>query len=68
MPNAKGNPGTGRLIPVPVWPDFHPWPTVGGLRYLIHHAKDNGIDQCLVRVGRRVLIDEVKFFEWAKSC
>ena len=38
--------------------------TQGSLRNLIFNAKTNGFDVALVRVGRRVLIDEAAFFEW----
>lgn len=54
-----------RLIPVPKWNDYHVWPPVGGLRHLIFYEKSNGFSSCVVRIGRRVLIDEEKFFEWA---
>ena len=54
-----------RLIPVTKWNDYHPWPPIGGLRHLIFFEKDNGFSHCLVRLGRRVLIDEERFFEWA---
>nr|WP_320114246.1 hypothetical protein [uncultured Desulfuromonas sp.] len=54
------------LIPVTKWNDFHTWPPIGGLRHLIFYEKTNGFSHCIVRVGRRVLIDEEKFFEWAK--
>lgn len=59
--------GRSRLIPVPKWNDYHIWPPIGGLRHLIFHEKTNGFSDCLVRVGRRVLIDEDKFFEWASK-
>lgn len=38
----------------------------GGLRHLIFHAGSNGLQAsgALVRVGRKVLIDEKLFFEW----
>ncbi len=54
-----------RLIPVTKWDQYHPWPPIGGLRHLIFYEKENGFSYCLVRLGRRVLIDEEKFFEWA---
>ena len=54
-----------RLIPVTKWNDYHPWPPIGGLRHLIFFEKTNGFKHCVVRCGRRVLIDERKFFEWA---
>jgi len=56
-----------RLIPVPQWNSYHAWPPPGGLRYLIFHAKSNGFDKVIRRVGRRVLIDEQAFFEWVES-
>lgn len=55
-----------RLIPVSKWNKFHPWPPIGGLRYLVFHAKSNGFSHCLRRVGRTVLIDERRFFEWVE--
>ena len=54
-----------RLIPVPDWNKHHAWPPVGGLRHLIFYADKNGFDKVIRRVGRRVLIDEAAFFEWA---
>lgn len=54
------------LIPVTKWNDFHAWPPIGGLRHLIFYEKTNGFSHCIVRIGRRVLIDEGKFFEWAE--
>jgi hypothetical protein len=56
-----------KLIPVTKWNDFHIWPPIGGLRHLIFYEKTNGFKHCVVRLGRRVLIDEGKFFEWAEN-
>lgn len=58
---------TTRLIPAAKWNDYHPWPPKGGLRYYIFHEKTNGFDKAVRRCGRRVLIDEAAFFEWARS-
>lgn len=55
------------LIPVTKWNDFHTWPPIGGLRHLIFYEKTNGFNHCIVRIGRRVLIDEDKFFEWTEK-
>ena len=51
--------------------------TEGGLRHLIFHAKPrsstreelpgNGLELAIVRVGRKVLIDEARFFHWIES-
>ena len=56
-----------RLIPVTKWNDYHPWPPIGGLRHLIFFEKTNGFEHCILRIGRRVLINEEKFFEWAEK-
>jgi hypothetical protein len=58
---------TTRLIPAAKWNDFHPWPPKGGLRHLIFHEKSNGFEKVVRRIGRRVLIDEAQFFEWAEN-
>ena len=51
-----------RLIPVPDWSKFHPWPPIGGLRHLIFNAETNGFKTAFKRAGRRVLVDEAEFF------
>ena len=51
-----------RFIPVPDWHNYYDWPPEGGLRHLIFHAKTNGFESAFKRVGRRVLIDEAKFW------
>ena len=56
-----------RIIPVTKWNDYHPWPSIPALRNLIFHGKKNHFDQVIIRVGRRVLIDEDKFFAWVKE-
>ena len=61
---AEKNTTKTRLIPVTKWKDYHPWPPIGGLRHLIFFEKTNGFNHCVVRLGRRVLIDEQRFFEW----
>jgi len=58
---------TTRLIPVTQWSKYHPWPPVGGLRHLIFYATKNGFEAVIRRCGRRVLIDEAAFFDWARS-
>ncbi len=62
----NGNKNDHRLIPVTNWDKYHEWPTTGGLRHLIAHVARNGFEQCLVRVGKRILIDETAFFEWCR--
>jgi hypothetical protein len=48
--------------------------SLGSLRHLIFFSQDrptpkgilpaNGLDMALVRLGRKLLIDDAKFFEW----
>lgn len=47
----------------------HPAFPEGGLRHRIFHAESNGLcdSGALVRNGRRVLIDEEKFFDWLRD-
>ncbi len=56
-----------RLIPLTEWNQYHSWPPLGGLRYLVFHAKSNGFDKVIRRVGRRILLDEPSFFEWVEE-
>ena len=43
--------------------------TTGGLRSLIFNENSNGLAKsgAIVRIGRKVLIDEAKFFAWVES-
>ncbi len=54
------------LLTVKQFNQKHPAFPIGGLRYRIFYAKQNGLDNsgALVRNGRRVLIDEERFFDW----
>lgn len=47
----------------------HPWLTKGGLRSYIFFKDTNGLEQsgAIVRIGRKILIDEDKFFQWIES-
>ena len=44
----------------------HPWATPGGVRYQIFNEEKNGLEEAgaIVRVGRKVLIDVPRYFEW----
>jgi len=59
------------LIPVSRWAARgHLYPaTDRAWRHLIRQASTNGLDYhgVIVRIGRRVLIDEAAFLRWAKS-
>ena len=47
----------------------HPAFPEGGLRHRIFYADSNGLNEsgAIVRNGRRVLIDEEKFFAWLEA-
>ena len=47
----------------------HPAFPEGGLRWRIFHADKNGLANsgAIIRNGRRVLIDEEKFFDWVRG-
>lgn len=38
--------------------------TSSSIRWLIYNAKENGFSSCIVRVGRKVLIDLDDFEAW----
>jgi hypothetical protein len=38
--------------------------TMGGLRMLLFHSQTNGLEACVVRLGRKLVIDEAAFVEW----
>ena len=41
--------------------------TEASLRWLIFNAKANGLDRALVKVGRRILVDEIEFGRWLEE-
>jgi hypothetical protein len=55
-----------RLIPIPHFNKYHPDPTPAALRWLIHN-NTKGFRRCIVRRGRRVLIDEREYFKWIED-
>ncbi len=63
MSDDSENEGIRRLIPVSKFNDYHPDPTPGAIRWMIFTNKD-GFEVCVVRRGRRVLIDEEAYFKW----
>jgi hypothetical protein len=61
------NQATQRFIPLVDWPKYHPWPPIGGLRHLVFHSASNGFRRVYKKCGRRILIDEQKFFEFLEQ-
>jgi hypothetical protein len=54
------------LLTVNLFADKYPAFSVGGLRWQIFNSASNGLDVSgsIVRLGKRVLIDEEKYFQW----
>ena len=47
----------------------HSFATRGVLRFQIFNARENGLEKtgAIVRIGRRVLVNEEKYFAWIES-
>lgn len=56
-----------RLLTIAQFASEHPWPSQGGLRFLVFNEKKNNFHSVVKRVGKRVLIDERKFFQWVEN-
>lgn len=56
-----------RLIPATKWDEYHPWPSIGGIRHLIAHRKKKKCEHVFIKAGGRWLIVEDAFFTWAYS-
>jgi len=54
-------------VTIPQFIERHTWATKGGLRLAVFHGAANGFDACVVRFGRRVLLDEAAVLEWMRS-
>jgi len=67
MPKAETETRNSRLIPLTKWPEYHPWPNVGGLRHMAFHRDENGFAPAFLKVGRKLLIDEAVFFECCRK-
>ncbi len=56
-----------RIIPLTKWNDYHPWPTTSSLRRMLRNSEKTGFDRVVIHIGKRLLIDERKFFEWVNA-
>lgn len=66
MSNIQEEPKT-RYIPITRWPEYHPYPTVSGMRYLRFHQKVLGFASAFVKLNKRILVDEQEFFRILRS-
>ena len=57
------------LVTVSQFCEKHKAFTNGGIRALIFNEKSNGLAKsgAIIRLGRKVLIDEILFFDWIKN-
>lgn len=58
------------LIPLSEWNKYHPYPTKNTLYQYSFNKEENGFKDCIQyggANGKRILIDEKKFFEWQKN-
>jgi len=53
-------------LTVPSFCEKHPSFNQGGIRHQIFHEETNGLKKsgAIIRIGRKVLIDEEKYFHW----
>ena len=67
--NGEKNSVTPTLLTVAQFSAKHSFATTGGLRFQIFNAKENGLEEsgAIVRIGRRVLINEEKYFAWIEG-
>ena len=67
LPPNSEHQTSDRLLTIDLWPQFHPWPPVGGMRHIRFNAEEKGATDCFVKKGGRVLVRERKFLEWAAT-
>ena len=67
--NAEGLLKTYVYSTVNQFCERHPAFTKGGMRFSIFNEETNGLAEsgAIVRMGRKVLINEPKFFQWLES-
>jgi hypothetical protein len=60
---------TPNLLTVAQFSEKHTAFPIGGMRYRIFNEHENGLaeSEAIIRIGRKVLIDEARFFDWILS-
>ena len=56
--------GVRTLLTVQQFSEKHRAFTPGALRFMLFNREENGLTRAVVRVGRRILLDEEEFFGW----
>jgi hypothetical protein len=69
MQSAPAAPNAPVYSTVKQFSEKHPAFSVGSLRAHIFQASSNGLNEsgAIVRVGRRILLSETKFFDWIEA-
>lgn len=63
MDNVDNSKSTPRLYTVAQFVERHPFLTESSLRWQIFRGHDLKLDNAFVRIGRRVYVDEARYFE-----
>ena len=45
----------------------HGWARPGKVRELLFNRHSNGFEECVITLGRRILLDEAKVFAWLRT-
>jgi hypothetical protein len=64
--NGDKKMNTKEYITVKEMPNKFPFIKIGGLRAWIFEDKNN-INECIIRVGKKILFDVQKFQEWIEK-
>ena len=69
MSNLEKQNEVPNLVTVKQFCEKYPAFNYGGIRFQIFNEKSNGLYEAgaIVRVGKKVLIDVQRFFEWVES-
>jgi hypothetical protein len=69
LPTRLQHPVQCRLRTVQQLCKEHPVFTPGGIRWLLFHRQQNGLNDAgaVIKLGRKVLIDIDRFFQWIEN-
>lgn len=64
MHHSNATPPLSSLLTVRLFAEKYPVFTKSILRSWVFYRTENGFEQCVVRIGRKLLINETSVFEW----
>lgn len=56
-----------QMLTIKQFAEKNPWPNETTMRNLFYKRRENGLEQAFVRIGRRIIVDEGKFFELIRA-